>query len=115
MSRTMQVIAVALTSLAVAAPVATAVPVEQPLEHGSAAVAPAQDLRNPDQRAPLTAAAPPSTSPAVHAPAPAVQADDGGTSPLAYVLPSLALVLIAVAAAAYARTAAHPRRSHAGV
>jgi hypothetical protein len=108
------IITSALAVLALAVPAASAM-----AQRGSDGVrtsslagttsAPAQDLRNADNRAPRYVA--PLRHPAPVAPAPKpVAATGGGTSPLVYIIPSLVLVGMIGAAVAYART---PRRSAA--
>ncbi len=116
MSRTTRIITTALASLAIAAPAAIAMPMDGPIRASSPAgttSAPSRDLRNPDQRAPAGAVATGSTRPVVPTRTP--QVDGGSSSPLVYIVPSLALIAMLAAATGYVRTSGRPRRSHAGV
>jgi hypothetical protein len=128
-STTPRIITIALAVLALAAPVASAMPLRDNGDVRTSSLAgttgaPKQDLRNADNRAPSAVApqqdlrnadnrAPRDVTPDRPAPAPAkprpVVADDG-TSPLVYIVPSLLLVAMLAAGVAYART---PRRSPA--
>ena len=138
MSRPTRCITIALTSLAIAAPAASAM-VADPLPTSGTPV-PSQDLRNPDQRVPAQSVAavhastdlrnPDQRVPAqsvadmhastavaaqqVQRTAPKVSEDDG-TSPLVYVLPSAALLAALAAATGFAMSNGRFARSHARV
>jgi hypothetical protein len=120
-STTTRIITTALAILALAAPVASAMP----MRDGSPEIrtsslagttsAPERDMRNPDNQAPVYII--PQQQPQTMAPVhhdkptqPAVATDDSGTSPLVYILPGLALVGMLGAAIAFTRT---PRRTAA--
>ena len=116
MSRPTRCITIALASLAITAPAASAM-VADPLPTASTP-APTQDLRNPDQRAPQSV-------PDLHASTaiaaqqaqrstPKPSADDG-VSPLVYVLPSAALLAALGAATGFAVSSGRFPRSHARV
>ena len=107
MSRPARCIAIALASLALTAPAAGAMVVDPPAATGSPA--PGQDLRNPDQRAPATSAAP-TAAPVVHQ---AAAKHDDGVSPLVYVLPSAALLAALGAATGFVVSSGRFARSHA--
>jgi hypothetical protein len=104
-STTTRTVAAVLATLALTAPVASAMPIRDP-DNGSrtsslaGTPAPKQDLRNPDQQAPPVPLKP-------YAPVvltkPAPVADDG-TSPLVYIIPSLALAAMLGAAVIYTRS-----------
>src|SRR3954454_18472853 len=89
MSRPTRCITIAVVSLAVAAPAASAMVVDPLPTSGTAT--PTQDLRNPDQRVPQQSVADMHASTAIAAhqaqPSPPKSSDDG-ISPLVYVLPS---------------------------
>jgi hypothetical protein len=143
-STTPRIITIALATLALAAPAANAMPL---YEHDGAPSAkprstahiqtgslagtvtgqdlrnpdqqapvpnePTQDLRNPDQRVPeaVPAQQPPTLAPVhITKPQPAV-APDKGPSPLVFILPSLVLIGILGAATVYAKTSRPVRRS----
>ena len=138
-STTPRIITIALAVLALAVPAASGAPQRDsgPAIHTSSLAgttsAPEHSLRNPVNRAPIyvppvtdnrgpvyaAPAAPthariyvPPVPDKPHAPAHVQQpvADDGGTSPLVYILPGLVLVGMLGAALAFART---PRRTPA--
>ena len=111
-SITPRIIITALAVLALAVPAASAMPLRDNMQTSSLAgttSAPRQDLRNADNRGPRDVA-PVRPAHVPSAPAKPVAADDGGTSPLVYILPGLVLVGMLGAAFAFART---PRRSPA--
>ena len=112
-----RIITITLALLALSAPVAGAMPLG---DDGTTAV-PTQDLRNPDQQAPaptpfayqdlrnpdLRAPAPPvplTPYTPVELTKPAPVADDGGLSPLVFILPTLVLVAMLGAAVIYTRS-----------
>jgi hypothetical protein len=113
-----RIITIALALLALSAPVAGAMP-----PRDTVTVAPKQDLRNPDQQFPAPRPyqdlrnpdqrfpAPPASSPQpVVRTQPAPVANDGGPSPLVWVLPSLVLVAMLGAAVIYTRSSRRPAR-----
>jgi hypothetical protein len=126
-SSTPRIITIALATLALAAPAATAMPL---YEHGEQA-APKQDLRNPDQQAPAPAVpkqdlrnpdnqAPgiqtvPAQQPSTYAPVertkPPAVVHDSNPSPLVFILPSLVLLAMLAAATVYAKSMRPARRS----
>jgi hypothetical protein len=120
-STTTRTVAAILATLALTAPVASAMPIRDP-DDGSrtsslaGAPAPKQDLRNPDQQAPAPKPKQDLRNPDQQAPPvplkpyapvvltkPAPVADDG-PSPLVYIIPSLALVAMLGAAVVYSRS-----------
>jgi hypothetical protein len=114
MSRPTRCITIAVASLAIAAPAASAMVVDPVSTSGT--TTPTQDLRNPDQRVPVQSAADMHASTAIAAQqaqrtTPA-QSDDGA-SPLVYVLPSAALLAALTAATGFALSNGRFRRSHA--
>jgi hypothetical protein len=109
MSRPARCITIALASLAIAAPAASAMVVDPPLASGSAA--PTQDLRNPDQRAAGASAA--ASLPAQPVRRSTAQGSGDGTSPLVYVLPSAALIALLGATTGFAVSTGRFPRSHA--
>ena len=123
MSRPTRCITIAVASLAIAAPAASAMVVD-PLPTSST-TAPTQDLRNPDQRAPqqpvtdmhastaLAAAAANQAQAAHQAQASAPKSSDDGVSPLVYVLPSAALLAALGAATGFVVSSGRSSRSHA--
>jgi hypothetical protein len=113
MSRPTRCITIAVASLAIAAPAASAMVVDPVSTSGTPA--PTQDLRNPDQRVPVQAAdMHASTAIAAKQAQPTTpkQADDG-ISPLVYILPSAALLAALTAATGLAVSNGRFRRSHA--
>ena len=116
-------VALILATLALTAPVATAMPTRD-ADDGSRtsslagtaeprqdlrnpdqqapAPAPKQDLRNPDQRVPEPVPLKPYAPVELTKPVPV--ADDGGPSPLVYIIPSLALAAMLGAAVIYTRS-----------
>ncbi len=151
MTSTPRIITVALATLAIAAPAATAMPM---YEHGGSSApranadirtgslagttsSPAQDLRNPDQVAPLPPQvlvpqqdlrnpdnrAPgietipyqqPTTLAPVERPKPApVAVDDNGPSPFVYIIPGVILIALLGAGFAFMKTGRPVRRSAA--
>jgi hypothetical protein len=132
MSRPTRCITIALTSLAIAAPAASAMVVDPMPTSGS--TGPAQDLRNPDQRVPAQSVQdlrnPDQRVPAqsvqdMHAstaiaareaqPSASQSSSDDGVSPLVYVLPSAALLAALGAATGFAVSSGRFPRSHARV
>jgi hypothetical protein len=121
-STTTRIITTALAILALAAPVAGAMPIRdnegvQTSSLAGTTSAPKQDLRNADQRAPGIEAVPyqqPQTmAPVVLThPKPVVVADDG-PSPFVYIIPSVALIALLGAGFAFMRTSRPVRRSPA--
>jgi hypothetical protein len=132
-STTPRIISVALATLAIAAPAATAMPLRDNGDirtsslAGTTSAQPYQDLRNPDQQAPAAkpsqdlrnpdnrvVPAVPSDLPQTMKPVVLTQpqpvADDGGPSPLIFVAPSLVLVTMLGAAFIYTRSARRPAR-----
>ena len=113
-STTTRIITITLALIALSAPVAGAMPLR---EDGSA-LAPKQDLRNPDQQAPaprpyqdmrnpdqrITPPVPVTPYVPVELTRPAPVADDG-PSPLVFILTSHALVAMLAAAVIYTRSA----------
>jgi hypothetical protein len=114
MSRPTRCITIAVASLAIAAPAASAMVVDPVSTSGT--TTPTQDLRNPDQRVPVQSAADMHASTAIAAQqaqrSTPAQSDDG-TSPLVYVLPSAALLAALTAATGFALSNGRFRRSHA--
>ena len=122
-STTTRTVAAILATLALTAPVASAMPLRDPDDgsrSSSLAGTPAlkQDLRNPDQQAPAVEPKQDLRNPDQQAPAPPVPlkpyapvtvtkpapvADDSGPSPLVIIIPSLALVAMLGAAVIYPR------------
>jgi len=121
-STTTRIITTTLALLALSAPVAGAMPirdtegVQTSSLAGTTSDGPRQELRNPDQRAPAAkpyqdlrnpdrrAPVPVRPSAPVQITKPAPAADDGGPSPLVYIIPSLALVAMLGAAMIYTRS-----------
>ena len=132
-STTPRIITIALATLAIAAPAATAMPVRDTtgVETSSLAgttSAPKQDLRNADNRAPVyvppAELAPNMVPPVVQHPYAAdqlkpisspVKATDGddGTSPFVFIIPAVVLIAMLGAGVAFARTSRPARRSPA--
>jgi hypothetical protein len=151
MTSTTRIITICLTALALAAPVASAMPL---YEHGSSSdprssaeirtgslagttstqtqdlrnpdqvaplppqtVAPQQDLRNPDNRAPGIEPIPfqqPQTLAPVERPKPApVAVDDSGPSPFVFIIPAVVLIALLAAGFAVMKTSRPVRRSAA--
>ncbi|MEA2279953.1 MAG: hypothetical protein QOK21_560 [Solirubrobacteraceae bacterium] len=108
MSRHTRCITIALASLAIAAPAASAMVVEPPQASGPAA--PTQDLRNPDQRVPGLHASTALAAQPVQRSAP--KGSDDGIAPLVYVLPSAALLAALGAATGFAVSTGRFPRSH---
>jgi hypothetical protein len=116
---TSRIIITALAVLALAVPVASAMPLRDNEGVQTSSLAgtpstPAQDFRNPDNRAPGIEAVPdqqPKTmAPVVRTqPQPAAPENDG-PSPLVFIVPSLVLVAMLAAGVTYARM---PRKSPA--
>ena len=121
-STTPRTVAAILTALALTAPVANAMPIRDADGTRTSSLAgtpaPKQDVRNPDQQAPAPRPYqdlrnPDQQAPPVRVepyapveltkPAP-VAADDGGPSPLVFILPSLALVAMLGGAVIYTRS-----------
>jgi hypothetical protein len=123
-STTARTVAALLATLALTAPVASAMPMRD-AEDGSstsslaAPPAPKQDLRNPDQQAPAPEPKQDLRNPDQQAPAPPVPlkpyapveltkpapvAVDDGPSPLVFIIPTIALVAMLGAAAVYVRS-----------
>jgi hypothetical protein len=100
-STTTRTVALILATLALTAPVASAMPVRD--GDGASARAPVQDLRNPDQRTPGSPVPLKPYEP-VQLTKPAPIAVDDGPSPLVFILPSIALVAMLGAAAIYMRS-----------
>jgi hypothetical protein len=114
MSRPTRCITIAVVSLAVAAPAASAMVVDPLPTTGTAT--PTQDLRNPDQRVPAQSVADmhASTAIAAHQAQPsAPKSSDDGISPLVYVLPSAALLAALGAATGFVVSSGRSSRSHA--
>jgi len=127
-STTPRVITLALAILALAVSAASASPIRdtgvQTSSLAGTSSPPAQDLRNPDNRAPgiqptqdlgkadiRVPAKPPQTSkPVVSQTQPAPGKHDG-PSPLAFILPSLALIAMLAAATIYVRSSRRPART----
>ena len=120
-STTTRIITITLALLALSAPVASAMPLRDAdgVRTSSLAgtTAPKQDLRNPDQQAPAPKPHQDLRNPDQQAPPvplkpyapvvltkPAPVADDGGPSPLLYIVPTLALVARLGAATVYTRS-----------
>jgi hypothetical protein len=120
-STTTRTVALILATLALTAPVASAMPIRDPDDGSrtsSLAGTPAQkqDLRNPDQQAPAPKPKQDLRNPDQQAPVPlkpyapvvltkpAPVAADDGTSPLVYIIPSLALAAMLGAAVIYTRS-----------
>jgi hypothetical protein len=116
-----RIITIMLATLALTAPVAGAMPLrdDEGVRTSSLAgtTSPKQDLRNPDQQAPAPKPHQDLRNPDQQAPPvplkpyapvvltkPAPVADDGGPSPLLYILPTLALVAMLGAATVYTRS-----------
>ena len=105
-STTTRTVAAILATLALTAPVASAMPLRD-TDDGSrtsglaGAPAPKQDLRNPDQQAPPVPLEP--YAPVVLTKPAPVTVDDG-PSPLVFILPSIALVAMLGAAVVYTRS-----------
>jgi hypothetical protein len=105
-SPTPRIITIALATLALAAPAATAMPL---YEHdGTPPPAHRQDLRNADQRAPGIAIVPaqqPTTMAPVERTKPVPAVSDGNDpSPLVFILPSLVLLAMLGVATAYVKS-----------
>ena len=117
MSRPTRCITIAVASLAIAAPAASAMVVD-PLPT-SGTTAPTQDLRNPDQRVPQQSVADMHASTALaaaaahQAQASPPKSSDDGVSPLVYVLPSAALLAALGAATGFVVSSGRSSRSHA--
>jgi hypothetical protein len=123
-SITTRIITIALATLALATSVASAMPIRdnvgvQTSSLAGTTSAPAQDLRNADQRAPgieaVPAQQPKTMAPVVRTqpqPQPAT-ADNDGPSPLVFILPSVLVIAMLVAASTYALTTRPVRRSPA--
>jgi hypothetical protein len=113
-STTIRIITIALAMVAVAAPAATAMPVRDNSGVRTSSLAgtstPKQDLRNADQRATPPVPLKPDVAAPVARSQPRRAADDGGPSPLAYIVPSLVLAAMLAAGVAYARS---PRQARA--
>ena len=127
-STTTRIITVALAILALAVPAASAMPIRDNGVQTSGlprtSSAPAQDLRNPDNRAPgvkptqdqrnadngVPAQQPQTLKPVVIETRPAPVKDDG-PSPLVFILPSLALIGMLAAATVYVRSSRQPART----
>jgi hypothetical protein len=108
-STTTRIITIAVAVLALAVPTASAMSLRDHMGTSSLAgttSAPAQDLRNADNRAPRYVA-PIAVKPAAQS---QPVGTGGGTSPLVYIVPGLVLAGMLGAALVYART---PRRSAA--
>jgi hypothetical protein len=123
-----RIITIALAILALAVPAASAMPIRdngvQTSSLAGTSSAPAQDLRNPDNR---TLAVKPTQDPAnTDNGAPAQQPQtmkpvaietqrapvkEDGPSPLAFILPSLALLGMLAAATVYVRSSGQPARA----
>jgi hypothetical protein len=120
-STTTRTVAAILATLALTAPVASAMPIRDPDDGSNTSSlagtpAPKQDLRNPDQQAPATEPKQDLRNPDQKAPVPlkpyapvvltkpAPVAVDDGPSPLVYIIPSLALVAMLGAAVVYTRS-----------
>jgi hypothetical protein len=131
MTSTTRIISIALATLAIAAPVASAMPTrdngdirtsslagttsapKQDLRNPDqqVPVVPKQDLRNPDQQVPVVPQQQPQTmKPVVIKQSPQPADDDGSPSPLVYILPSLVLVAMLAAGYGYARMSRRPAR-----
>ena len=127
-STTPRILTIALAILALGVPAASAMPVR---DNGAATSsqagtfwAPAQDMRNPDNRAPgveptpvpanphngVPAQQPQTIKPVVIETQPARVKDDG-PSPLVFILPSLALIGMLAAATVYVRNSRQPARA----
>ena len=120
-STTTRTVAAVLATLALTAPVASAMPIRDAADGSrtsslAGTPAPKQDLRNPDQQAPAPKPKQDLRNPDQQAPPvplkpyapvvltkPAPVADDG-TSPLVYIIPSLALAAMLGAAVIYTRS-----------
>ena len=119
MSRPTRCITIALTSLAIAAPAASAMVVDPLPTVGSAE--PTQDLRNPDQRVPAQSVSDMHASTAIaasHQAQPTASkssSSDDGVSPLVYVLPSAALLAALGAATGFVVSSGRFSRTHARV
>jgi hypothetical protein len=117
MSRPTRCITIALASLAIAAPAASAMVVDPMPTSGS--TGPTQDLRNPDQRVPAQSVQDMHASTAIAAreaqPSASQSSSDDGVSPLVYVLPSAALLAALGAATGFAVSSGRFPRSHARV
>src|SRR3954463_15151947 len=106
-STTPRIITIALATLALAAPAASAMPLyEHDGSHSAAAQG--QDLRNADQRAPGIQTVPaqqPTTMAPVERTKPVPAVSDGNDpSPLVFILPSLALLAMLGAATVYVKS-----------
>jgi hypothetical protein len=117
MTSTTRIITIALAMLALAAPVATAMPLRDNGDVGASSLAgttsgPRQDLRNPDNQVPVVPQQQPQTmKPVVIKQSPQPAADDGSPSPLVYILPSLVLVAMLAAGYGYVRMSRRPARA----
>jgi hypothetical protein len=108
-STTTRIITIALTALALGAPVAAAAPMrsDEGVRTSSLAgttSAPARDMRNPDNQVPFVPAQQPQTMKPVVRAQPEPVADDGGPSPIVFVAPSLALIAMLGAGLVYTRS-----------
>jgi hypothetical protein len=122
-STTTRTVAALLATLALTAPVASAMPIRDADGSRTSSLAgtpaPRQDLRNPDQQAPAPEPKQDLRNPDQRAPAPPVPlkpyapveltkpapvAVDDGPSPLVFVLPTVALIAMLAAAAVYMRS-----------
>jgi hypothetical protein len=119
-STTTRIITIALATLALAAPVATAKPVSDygsyggthPSSVAGTDAAPTQDLRNADRRVQATPAQQPQTmKPVVLTKHEPVAADDDGVSPFVYIVPGLVLVAMLAAGFGYTRLSRLPARA----
>jgi hypothetical protein len=115
MTRPTRCITIALASLAIAAPAASAMVVDPVSTSGT--TTPTQDLRNPDQRVPATVPdMHASTAIAASKAQPsAPKSSDDGISPLVYVLPSAALLAALGAATGFVVSSRRIPRSQAHV
>jgi hypothetical protein len=104
-----RIITITIATLALAAPVAGAMPIRDNAPTSSLAGTtsePKQDLRNPDNRVPAVPYQQPQTmDPVVRTQQPKPVVDDGGPSPVVFVAPSLALIAMLGAAVIYTRSA----------
>jgi hypothetical protein len=125
-STTPRIITIAFATLALAAPVASGMPIRDGGDVGTSSLAgtisaPQQDLRNADQQAPAPATPPnvtptqvlppqqPQTmKPVVITKTQPVPADDNGVSPFVYIIPSLVLIAMLAAGFGYARLSRRP-------
>jgi hypothetical protein len=148
-STTPRIITIALATLALAAPAASAMPMYEHGESGTApradqdirtsslagttssprqdlrnpdqvaplppqVQAPEQDLRNPDNQAPGIGVAPsqqPQTAPIERTKPAPVAVDDSGPSPFVYIIPGVVLIALLGAGLAFSRTSRPVRRS----